>query len=217
MRQLLSFSWQPTCLGKSISLFPISLPHISATCSQITQTNFPSIPSGLADLISAFHFSIFFTDNITSSREESKDHLHSHEAYPCLLSVTLIKCHDQKQPGKEKVCFDLQVAVHSQGKSGQDLKQRTQEHGLLSLLSSTLQDLPRVAPPALGSPISNSNPENTPQTCPQVVWCTHFPKWPSLFPDDSSLCQIDKKQNKETNNQAAQSLSLVFLGISQAS
>lgn len=72
-----------------------------------------------------------------------------------------MKCYDQKQPGKEKVCFNLQIAVHSQGKSGQDLKQRTQEHGLLSLLSSTPRDLSRVAPRALGSPISHSNPENT--------------------------------------------------------
>lgn len=139
---------------------------LSQSCSQRTRTSFPSTASSLTDLISVFHFSIFFADDFTSSREESKDHTQSWS-----LSLFAFCCPDKmpwlKATWKEKVYFNLQVAAHSQGESGQELRQRPQRSMACSACSLLpLRTCPGVALATLGSPISNHNPENTLQTCP---------------------------------------------------
>ena len=36
------------------------------------------------------------------------------------VSIAVIKCHDQKQLGKERIYFILQLVVHHSGKAGQE-------------------------------------------------------------------------------------------------
>jgi hypothetical protein len=36
------------------------------------------------------------------------------------VSIAVIKCHDQKQLGKERVYFVVQLVVHHSGKAGQE-------------------------------------------------------------------------------------------------
>ena len=66
--------------------------------------------------------------------------------------------------------------------------------GLLSLLSYSTQDLQPQTGPAhneLGSPTSIVNQENVLQNCPQTNQEGAFLSWGFLFPNDSSLCQVD--------------------------
>jgi hypothetical protein len=101
------------------------------------------------------------------------------------VSIAVIKHHDQKQPGQERVYFSLQFHTtdHHWGKSGQELRQeliqrpwrntayRLAPHGLLSLLSYTIQDhQPRDGTPHSElSPLPlTTNQENDPEVWPQV-------------------------------------------------
>lgn len=99
--------------------------------------------------------------------------------------------------------FGLHISAHSPFREGQELKQQPWRnndhwlgaHGFLAcFLIHPKATCPGMALPSIAcSPTSNINQENVTLrlTCPPVWW-RQFLYWYSLFPDDLSLCQVDK-------------------------
>lgn len=120
----LTFLVTANMLRKMTQWFALSLPRISVLFSnkdQFSQYSFEFNKPHLSFPLLHFLYRWYhFLENLRGTYKVMKS--------PGLLSVALIKCNDQKHPGKKRVYFNLQVAVHHQGKSGQELKQRPQRN-----------------------------------------------------------------------------------------
>lgn len=113
----------------------------------------------------------------------------------CLrVLVAVIKHHEQKLPGEERVYFDLQSLTIIRGSEGRNLGAGTGEGrrgmlhtALLSLLSDSNQDHQLRGGP------SHISQETSPKACPQAnpvgvcVWAFFY----LSYQNDSSLCQMD--------------------------
>ena len=117
------------------------------------------------------------------------------------------KPHDQSDVG-ESVCFILQLpACYERVKAG-GTRSQEQSRGCGETLLTALSLSPRLpeltfqtpGPLAqkrhlsgLGHPTSIANQEDAPPPCLRTSLMEAFSQWRFLFPDDSSLCRVDKE------------------------
>jgi hypothetical protein len=118
----------------------------------------------------------------------------------------VIKHQDQKQLAEERVYFSFRFySSYSQGSQGRDAGQQSgvrgwcEDHGGV-VLTGLLRHLPTngTGDSKLGSPTSVVNQEKALQLVHRSVWWGHFLSWGFLFPDESSLCQVDIKPASTT-------------------
>lgn len=125
----------------------------------------------------------------------------------CLVTLLLlcVSTTAKTNLGCEKCLFGLQYMVH-RGNPRQEFKARTEaeaaesegKRGMLCLLACSpactapFLRQPRLTCLGLELPVSISNEEDAAQTCLLAIWWRKFLSWGSLFPNDASLCQVDK-------------------------